>query len=70
MKPRKHNYVVGYVGENQVAYGKDKEGLATWVELMTFKQAHSRVKKLSSTEVSRAVFKLVSVEVTKSKKNA
>jgi hypothetical protein len=65
MKPRKHNYVVGFVGENQVAYGKDRDGHADYIELLTLNQAKSGIKKLADTP--RAIFKLVPVEVINGK---
>jgi hypothetical protein len=70
MKSRKNNYVVGYMGERQCAYGKDRNGRADWVDLLTFNQAKGRIKKLASPEASRAIYKLVPVEVIKGKRNA
>ncbi|HYX72380.1 MAG TPA: hypothetical protein VE732_06390 [Nitrososphaera sp.] len=71
MKERKHNYVIGYVGEQQCAYGKaNTNDCFNFIDLLTFNQAKSMVKKLSSPEADRAIYKLIPVEVTKGKKNA
>lgn len=62
MKERKHNYLVGFVGENQVAYGKDQRDTSSWVELMTLHQAKGRLKKLHPTSRQKVtIYKLVPV---------
>lgn len=67
MKERKHNYVVGYVGEKQCAYGKERKDGISFVDLLTLDQANSRIKKLASPEADRAIYKLVPVKVIKGK---
>ena len=60
---RKHNYVVGFNGEGQCAYGKDTPHES--IDLMSIFQAKRAVKKLfKSTRAhpKRTIFKLVPVE--------
>lgn len=59
---RKHNYVVGYIGEGQVVYGKDESELARYVTLLTLSQARKSVKRLKSPNVKSVVYKLVKVK--------
>lgn len=59
---RKHNYLVGYVGENQIAYGKNME----FVELLTAHQARSHLKQLFSDH-PKTIYKLVPVKLIKGK---
>lgn len=68
MRHRKHNYVVGFSGENQIAYGQDiedpryTEKVASYTELMTKGEAEEVAKRLASVGNSkRYVFKLVPV---------
>ena len=68
---RKHNYVVGYEGENQCVYGEERrklhkqnEGIAT---PMTLKQAQKLSRKIISPGdnnkiIKSVVYKLVKVE--------
>lgn len=64
---RKHNYVVGYTGEGQCAYGKRglDEGCG-WVNLMTLNQAQTLSKEIVSLDgkkISKSVvYKLVEVK--------
>jgi hypothetical protein len=66
MAERKHNYVVGYPGDRQVAYGwrHFAKGammrLDDWCEPMTLLQAKRYVKKLRNP--SGAIYKLVRVK--------
>lgn len=57
---RKHNYVVGFEGERECAYGKD-----SFVHPMTILQAVRELKALSGTK--KAVYKLVKVDPKKEK---
>jgi len=61
---RKHNYVVGYKGENQCVYGRGDE----WTDLLTFAEANKRAKELKTGYGKRIyrgkVFKLVEVKQT------
>ena len=64
---RKHNYVVGFEGEGNVAYGKDREEskyrVSGWTHLLTLFQAKQQVKKLSKpNRGKRYIYKLVKVE--------
>lgn len=56
---RKHNYVVGFIGEGQVVYGKDENHLPKWVEPLTLAQAKKRLNKLA--EGKKSIYKLVKV---------
>ena len=59
---RKHNYAVGFAGNQQVVYGKDEESKASWIEPLTLKQAQKRVKVLSQARYAkRTIYKLVPV---------
>ncbi|MFA6463339.1 MAG: hypothetical protein WCT51_04875 [Candidatus Shapirobacteria bacterium] len=59
---RKHNYLVGYSGEGQAAYGKEnKNGSPQWVILMTEKQAKKYIS-LSIYDKKMKVFKLVEIK--------
>ena len=42
---RKHNYVIGYEGERQCIYGKDKDNKSEFCDPMTLFQAKQSVKK-------------------------
>ncbi len=62
MRHRKHNYVVGFGGENQCAYGKDTDGVYDYVDLLTKAEAEEKTKTLEPSKPSnRYVFKLVPV---------
>ncbi len=61
MKKRKHNYLIGYEGEGQVAYGKIEADKLSWVYLLTLTQAKRQLKHLISPDVKKAVYKLVKV---------
>lgn len=62
---RKHNYIVGYLGENQCIYGnagalKNKD----WIDPMTLFQAKQYVKKINKKwslkgKDAMKVFKLI-----------
>ena len=66
---RKHNYVVGYEQEGNVAYGKDLDGRTSLVHLMTeFQATRSAEKLVTQTErklYQGVVYKLVKVKVNK-----
>jgi hypothetical protein len=69
MKERKHNYVVGFVGEKQVVYGKDRKtelhlnpGSFQWAEPMTLLQARRALKSLVGSGSKVAIYKLIPVE--------
>lgn len=64
---RKRNYVVGYTGEGQCAYGK--RGIVDgcgWVNLLTLKQAQTLSKEIVSLggkKITKSVvYKLVEVK--------
>ena len=67
---RKHNYVVGFIGENQCVYGKDihddrlKDDIASYVAPLTIHQAIRQLKTLTGR---KAIYKLVKVEPKKEK---
>jgi len=67
MRHRKQNYVVGFGGANQCAYGCDAQDLhknqvASFVDLMTKGEAEIAAKQLSpALPTRRYVFKLVPV---------
>jgi len=65
MKERKHNYLVGCVGEGEVAYGKDNSAMSDWVELMTLHQAKRKLKQFHPTFGQKVtIYKLVPVRST------
>lgn len=70
---RKHNYVVGYLGEGNVAYSKDNGINASFIELLTFKEAKKEALNMvtrNGNHVSKAkVFKLVPVYPLKKRKH-
>lgn len=61
---RKHNFVVGFKSEGNVAYGKDNtNGTSHWATLMTLGQAKKALEKLrTSSRIGKAIFKLVEVK--------
>lgn len=62
---RKHNYVVGFSGEEQIAYGKNTSGDG-YIELMTLEEAQVGVQELTCPRDSpckRNIYKLVPIEV-------
>lgn len=68
MKHRKYNYVVGFSGENQCVYGRDKYSqefktmVSSYVNPMTRGEAEEYAKRLTpASPVNRYVFKLVPV---------
>lgn len=67
---RKHNYVVGFVGERQCVYGKDKfddrfqTDVSDYIKPMTINQAIRQLKTLTG---KKAIYKLVKVEPRKEK---
>jgi len=71
MKMRKHNYVVGFVGDNQAIYGKDqhsnkfKNDIAAYVSPMTILQAIQQLKTLTGKK--KVIYKLVEVDQQKEK---
>jgi hypothetical protein len=66
---RKHNYVIGYRGNNQVAYGKNIAGKDTYVELLTLFQAKRMSKNTftirGNNKVPTVVYKLIEIEEKK-----
>ena len=66
---RKHNYVIGFSGEKQVAYGKKVSGEVydrtnSYVELLTRKEAEKEIKTLlkpSYLKAKRFIYKLVEI---------
>ena len=62
---RKHNYVVGFSGENQCIYGKDKNNQADYISPMTILQAIRELKSLAGD--NKAIYKLVKIVPTKEK---
>jgi hypothetical protein len=61
---RKRNYLVGYRGERQVAYGKSKNGRVDWAEPMTLNQARKYAKsQMMNTKCF--IYELVPVEEVK-----
>lgn len=67
---RKHNYVVGFRGENRsaygkrVTYGKKASGIYNSIDLLTLKQAQQLTKKIVSigSKSKSVVYKLVEVK--------
>lgn len=56
---RKHNYVVGFLGDRQCVYGKFDKDERSWVDLLTLSQAKKRINDLSSSPRSkRAIYEL------------
>lgn len=68
---RNHNYVVGYMGENQCVYGKERKGFHRfdWVDLLTLKQAQKLAKKIICEDGEKinksVVYKLVEIKSEK-----
>lgn len=69
MRHRKHNYVIGFGGEDQCIYGKDVKDkrfvnkVADFIQPMTKDEAEFQVKKLDPAKpIKRYVFKLVPVK--------
>ncbi len=64
---RKHNYVCGYPGENQVIYGNDNGHTLTgknWTHPMTLFQAKQYVKKINKRiNQGMVVFKIVEIKL-------
>lgn len=61
MKRSKHEYLVGYEGDNQCRYGKDStRSDSNWVDPMTLWQAKRYVKRLDQNDKPR-IFRLVPV---------
>lgn len=69
---RKHNYVVGYEGEGQCAYGKKVDFKYDFIDLLTLKQAQKLTKKIvclhrDGRKIRKSViYKLVEVKEEKS----
>lgn len=67
---RKYKYLVGFVSDNQVVYGKDqyddrfKTDIASYTQPMTILQAIRQLKTLRGKKV---IYKLVAVDVEKEK---
>lgn len=65
---RKHNFLIGYEGENQCAYGKEVARKLTYAEPMTLWQAKKLAKKTfcinNNRKVKTVVYKLVRVKGT------
>lgn len=61
---RKKKYMVGFSGENQTAYGTNKErSMSQWADPMTLTQARKKVTELSRCrKVKRVIYELVPVE--------
>ncbi len=55
---RKDNYIIGYEGEGQCIYGKDKDNLSQFCELMTFFQANQMAKRTCSYNNGRKIKQL------------
>ena len=66
---RKHNYLVGFKGEGNVAYGKNDtnsfgQKISKWAKLLTLGQARRMAKKFTD-KTSVAINKLVEVKQPK-----
>lgn len=65
---RRHNYVVGYGGEGQVAYGKRLKDRNDFIDLLTLKQAQKLKKKIvclcqNGEKINKSIiYKLVEVK--------
>lgn len=64
---RKHNYVIGYPGESEKAWGKDFHGDPRAAELLTFVQAKKELGSLVPN-YPRIIYKLVPVYIKSPKK--
>ncbi len=63
MKERKHNYLVGYVGEGQCVYGRLFEGEFHWAQPMTLAQSKRLLRGLHPTPKQKTtVYKLVPIK--------
>lgn len=61
---RKHNYVVGFVGERQCIYGKIDNDSRSWIDPLTLFQAKGRVKHLYRTRgLKRAIYEIKLLKV-------
>ena len=63
---RKYNYVIGYKGEGQCIYGKDKNKLSMFCDPMTLFQAKQSAKRTftltSRGKTKTFVYKLIKVK--------
>lgn len=66
---RKHNYLIGYRGEEQCVYGNDDSGIFDWTNPLTLSQAKKLSKKTYTMEkgkkIKSTVYKLVEVKEKK-----
>lgn len=62
---RERNYVIGYEGNGQCAYGNGSFDSRKWVDLFTLKEAKKEAKKLvtqtGNKTIRGVVYKLVKV---------
>ncbi len=62
---RNHNYIIGFSGERQCVYGKDKDNQADYISPMTILQAIRALKSLTGD--NKTIYKLVEVNPAKEK---
>ncbi len=61
-KKLKHRFVVGYLRERNVIYGKDDRGQVTYTEPFTEFQARRYMRHLTSP-TTKAIYELIPVKV-------